>query len=165
MNAELKPGKSERLTALRDALAHGTFRSAHRLVNAMHPAEIASLLESLPAAQREVVWEFVDPELEGDVLVELNDNVRQSLIEGMDAEELVAAAEGMELDDLADLVGDLPEAVTRQVLRSMDQSDRERLNTVLAYGEDTAGGLMNTDTVSVRRRDRTSGAALSADVW
>ncbi|MCB1625057.1 MAG: magnesium transporter [Pseudomonadales bacterium] len=150
MNAELKPGKSERLTALRDALAHGTFRSAHRLVNAMHPAEIASLLESLPAAQREVVWEFVDPELEGDVLVELNDNVRQSLIEGMDAEELVAAAEGMELDDLADLVGDLPEAVTRQVLRSMDQSDRERLNTVLAYGEDTAGGLMNTDTVSVR---------------
>ncbi len=150
MNAELKPGKQGRLAALREALARGTFRSAHRLVNAMHPAEIATLLESLPSTQREVVWEFVDPELEGDVLVELNDNVRQSLIEGMDADELVAAAEGMELDDLADLVGDLPEAVTRQVLRSMDQADRERLNTVLSYGEDTAGGLMNTDTVSVR---------------
>ncbi|MBK6599399.1 MAG: magnesium transporter [Proteobacteria bacterium] len=150
MNAELKPGKPGRLAALREALTQGTFRSAHRLVNAMHPAEIANLLESLPSAQREVVWEFVDPELEGDVLVELNENVRQSLIDGMDAEELVAAAEGMEVDDLADLVGDLPEAVTRQVLRAMDQQDRERLNTVLAYGEDTAGGLMNTDTVSVR---------------
>lgn len=150
MNAELKPEKQGRLAALREALDRGTFRSAHRLVNAMHPAEIASLLESLPSAQREVVWEFVDPELEGDVLVELNENVRQALIEGMDAEELVAAAEGMEVDDLADLVGDLPEAVTLRVLRSMDQQDRERLNTVLSFSEDSAGGLMNTDTVSVR---------------
>jgi magnesium transporter len=150
MSAEMKPEKQGRLSALREALETGTFRSAHRLVNAMHPAEIASLLESLPPAQREVVWEFVDPELEGDVLVELNENVRQALIEGMDAEELIAATEGMEVDDLADLVGDLPETVTRQVLRSMDQQDRERLNTVLSFEDDSAGGLMNTDTVSVR---------------
>ncbi len=68
----------------------------------------------------------------------------------MEAEELVAAAEGMEVDDLADLVGDLPETVTRQLLRSMDQQDRERLRTVLAFEENSAGGLMNTDTVSVR---------------
>ena len=68
----------------------------------------------------------------------------------MEAEELVAAAEGMEVDDLADLVGDLPETVTLQLLRSMDQQDRERLRTVLAWPEDSAGGLMNTDTVSVR---------------
>jgi magnesium transporter len=93
---------------------------------------------------------MVDPELEGDVLVELNENVRQELIEEMEAEELVAAAEGLELDDLADLVGDLPETVTRQVLHSMDQRDRERLRTVLSWPEDSAGGLMNTDTVSVR---------------
>ena len=120
------------------------------MVNSLHPAEIALLLESLPPAQREIVWEFVDPELEGEVLVETNDNVRQALIDGMEAEELVAAAEGMEVDDLADLVGDLPETVTRQLLRSMDQQDRERLRTVMAFPEDTAGGLMNTDTVSVR---------------
>jgi magnesium transporter len=150
MSTDLKPEKQGRLAALREALDRGTFRSAHRLVNAMHPAEIASLLESLPPAQREVVWEFVDPELEGDVLVELHEHTRQALIEGMDAEELVAAAEGMEVDDLADLVGDLPEAVTMQVLRSMDQQDRDRLNSVLAYPDDSAGGLMNTDTVSVR---------------
>jgi magnesium transporter len=125
-------------------------RQAHRMVNSLHPAEIALLLESLPPAQREIVWEFVDPELEGEVLVETSDNVRQALIDGMEAEELLAATEGMEVDDLADLVGDLPEAVTRQLLRSMDQQDRERLRTVLSYAQDTAGGLMNTDTVSVR---------------
>ena len=139
-----------RLSALREALAGGAMRQAHRMVNSLHPAEIALLLESLPPAQREIVWEFVDPELEGEVLVETNDNVRQALIDGMEAEELVAAAEGMEVDDLADLVGDLPETVTRQLLRSMDQQDRERLRTVMAFPEDTAGGLMNTDTVSVR---------------
>jgi len=148
--AEFKPLKEGRLCALRDALDQGTLRAAHRMVGAMHPAEVALLLESLPPAQREVVWEFVDPEVEGDVLVELNDNVRSSLIRGMETEELVAAAEGMEVDDLADLVSDLPEAVTKQLLRAMDSQDRERLSAILSYPEDSAGGLMNTDTVSVR---------------
>jgi magnesium transporter len=93
---------------------------------------------------------MVDPQLEGDVLLELSEGVRQELIEEMDTEELVAAAEGMEVDDLADLVRELPETVTMQVLRSMDQRDRERLRNVLSWPEDSAGGLMNTDTVSVR---------------
>ncbi|MFO7276590.1 MAG: magnesium transporter [Pseudomonadota bacterium] len=150
MNAQIIHDREARLSALKAALDQGTLRAAHRMVNAMHPAEIASLIESLPPAQRELVWDFVDPELEGDVLVELNENVRSALIRGMDAEELVAAAEGMDVDDLADLVADLPEAVTRQLLKSLDQQDRERLNTVLAYPADSAGGLMNTDTVSVR---------------
>jgi magnesium transporter len=142
--------KEARLAALREALDSGTLRPAQRMVAAMHPAEIALLLESLPPRQRELVWSMVDPEIEGDVLLELNENVRQELIEEMATEELVAAAEGMELDDLADLVGELPETVTLQVLRSMDQRDRERLRTVLSWPEDSAGGLMNTDTVSVR---------------
>jgi magnesium transporter len=150
MDERARPEKEERLAALRAALAGGTLRSAHRMVNALHPAEIALLLESLPPAQREIVWEFVDPELEGEVLLELSEQVRSGLIEGMDAGELVAAAEGLEVDDLADLVADLPEAVTRQVLKSLDQQDRERLNAVLGYPEDSAGGLMNTDAVSVR---------------
>jgi len=150
MNAELKAEKAGRLRALRSALAAGTLRSAHRMINALHPAEIAALLESLPSAQREVVWEFVDHELEGEVLVELNENVRSALMEGMDAEELLAAAEEMEVDDLADLVGDLPETVTQRLLKSLDQQDRERLRTVLSFPADSAGGLMNTDTVSLR---------------
>ena len=120
------------------------------MVAALHPTEIASLLESVPPRQRELVWEMVERDLEGDVLVELNEKVRQELIDSMEPGELVAATEGLEVDDLADLVGDLPEAVTRQVLHSMDQRDRERLRAVLSWPEDSAGGLMNTDTVSVR---------------
>lgn len=142
--------KDTRLAALREALQAGTLRQAQRMVSALHPAEIALLIESLPRRQRELVWELIGPELEGDVLLELNENIRQEFIEEMETEELVAAAENLELDDLADLIGDLPEAVTRQVLRSMDQRDRERLRNVLAWPDDSAGGLMNTDTVSVR---------------
>ncbi|MDH5227040.1 MAG: magnesium transporter [Gammaproteobacteria bacterium] len=150
MNAELKPARPSRLEVLKRALDEGTMRQVHRVVNSMHPAEVASLLESLPQTQREVVWDLVDPELEGDVLVELNEEVRAGLIREMDTHELVAAAEGLEVDDLADLLRDLPENVNQQVLRSMDSQDRERLNAVLGFEDDTAGGLMNTDTVSVR---------------
>ncbi len=150
MNAELQPEKESRLSALRAALGQGTLRSAHRMVNALHPAEIALLIESLPPAQRELVWDMVDPELEGEVLVELNETIRGRLIEGMDDEQLLAVAEGMELDDLAHLVADLPETVTLQLLKSLDQQDRERLSTVLSFPEDSAGGLMNMDTVSLR---------------
>jgi magnesium transporter len=87
---------------------------------------------------------------EGDVLVEVAEEVRDGLIEGMALQDLVAATDGMEMDDLADLVADLPEAVTREVLRSLDQQDRDRLNQVLSYDEESAGGLMNVDIVTVR---------------
>src|SRR3954469_17176585 len=150
VEAARKSTKEHRLAALRSALREGSWRGAARMIAGMHPAEIALLIESLPPAQREVVWNFVEPDIEGDVLVELSDEVRQSFIEGMNAEELLAAAEDMEVDDLADLVGDLPETVGAQLVRSMDAQDRERLNAVLSYQPDTAGGLMNTDTVSVR---------------
>src|SRR4030095_1459752 len=76
--------------------------------------------------------------------------VRAELIGGMDAEDLLATTEGMEVDVLADLIGDLPETLNQRVLRSMDAQDRERLNAVLGFGEDSAGGLMNLDTVTVR---------------
>jgi magnesium transporter len=150
IEAARKTTKERRLAALRAALREGSWRGAARMIAAMHPAEIALLIESLPPAQREVVWNFVEPEVEGDVLVELSDEVRQSFIEGMNAVELLAAAEDMEVDDLADLVGDLPEAVSAQLVKSMDAQDRERLSSILSYEPDTAGGLMNTDTVSVR---------------
>src|SRR5687768_8220662 len=142
--------KTTRLAALRSALEQGSLRHGHRLINSLHPAEIASLIESLPPAKREIVWEFVDPELEGDVLIELNEEVRAELIGGMDAEELIAATEGMEVDDLADLIGDLPETLNERVLHSMDAQDRERLSAVLAFEQDSAGGLMNLDAVTVR---------------
>jgi len=142
--------KTSRLAALRSALEQGSMRHGQRMINSMHPAEIASLIESLPPAKREIVWEFVDPEIEGAVLIELNEEVRAELIGGMDAEELIAATEGMKVDDLADLIGDLPETLNQRVLRSMDAQDRERVNAVLGFEEDSAGGLMNLDAVTVR---------------
>jgi magnesium transporter len=138
------------LETLRAALESGAMRQAGRLLQALNAAETADLLESLPPTQRKIVWELVPPEDEGDVLVELNEEVRTSLISGMDSSELVAAAAKLDLDDLADLIAELPEAVNREVLRSLDLSDRLRLQSVLKYDEDSAGGLMNPDTVSVR---------------
>ena len=145
-----KPEKVGRLAALREAIDEGAVRSAERMINSLHPAEIAALLESLPPPRREIVWELTDPELDGEVLIELSESVRNQLIRDMDPAELAAATEDLEVDDLADLISSLPETATQQLLRGMDQQDRERLTRVLSWPEDTAGGLMNTDTVSVR---------------
>lgn len=150
MNVDNEDQRPLGLARLNEALESGTLRRVRSELNSMHPAEIADLLESLPPAQRDVVWELVDLASDGEVLVELNDEVRSKLVDGMEVEELVAATEGMDLDDLADLVPDLPETVTRQVLQSMDHQDRERLRSVLAYPEDSAGGLMEPDVVAVR---------------
>jgi magnesium transporter len=97
-----------------------------------------------------MLWEIVDSEIEGDVLVEVSDEVRDGLLESMQTEDLIAATEGMEVDDLADLLVDLPEAVTQEVLQSLDKQDHERVKQVLAYDEESAGGLMNVDIVTVR---------------
>ncbi len=138
------------LSLLRERLGSGRVRSAQMLIGSLHPSEIARLLESLPQTERAFIWEMIDPGIGGDVLVELADEVRDRLIESMKTDEVVAALDGMELDDLADLVADLPEALTREVLRSLDHQDRERLQTVLSHDEESAGGLMNVDVITVR---------------
>ncbi len=138
------------LQLLRERLDSGRMRSARVMVHSLHPGEIARLLESLPLQERALLWEMVDPDDEGDVLVEVADEVRDGLIKGMQTDELIAATEGMEFDDLADLLADLPEAVTQKVLQSLDATDHERLKQVLSYDEDCAGGLMNVDIVTVR---------------
>ena len=120
------------------------------MLNGLFAAEIAHLLESLPREKREFVWELVEPELQGDVLLDVNDDIREHLIRQMETSELVAASEGLEVDDLADFIQDLPDTVMQLVLQSMDSQDRHRLERVLSYPEDTAGGLMNTDTITVR---------------
>ena len=138
------------LEALREALDSGTLRPVRRMLSSLHPAEIGSLIESLPRAEREVVWNIVDPEDAGETLLHVNDDLRASLIAGTDDADLVAALDGMEVDDLADILEDIPERVTNQVLLSLDQQNRQRLEAVLSYPEDSAGGLMNVDTVTVR---------------
>jgi magnesium transporter len=92
-----------------------------------------------------------DPELDGDILVEVGDEVRAGLIRGMSEKQLVNAVGDLDLDDLADILDDLPDTVISEVLRSMDRVDRERLETVLSYPEDSAGGLMNPNVMTIRR--------------
>src|SRR5690606_36686863 len=98
-----------------------------RLVNTLAPAEIGDLLESLPPAKRQVVWGLVDPDDDGEVLVHVGDEVRESLLADMDPDEIVAAVEDLAIDDFADLVEDLPEMVVDEFLKSMDREKRERL--------------------------------------
>jgi len=149
MEAEAR--KETDLGELSQALEHNDPGRGREILDGLHPSDVALLLESLPPARRAGAWELVDDELEGDVLAELNDEVRSGLLEDMDAAELRAATEGMELDDLADLVADLPESRTPEIIDALDADDRERLEVVLSYEEDTAGGLMNPVTIAVRR--------------
>ena len=139
-----------RLGRLRQALDTGALRQASKMLNALRPGEIAHLLEALPLTEREILWEMVDEEIDGEVLVHLTDEVSADLISKMDREELLAATSGLDTDDLADLIQELPAAITREILDSLDQQHRSRLEAVLSYPEDTAGGLMNPDTITVR---------------
>ena len=141
---------ARQLRLLSDALDSGRLGPVRRLVNTLSPAEIGNLLESLPPGKRTVVWGLVDPEDDGEVLVHVGDEVREGLIADMDQDELVAAASDLDIDDLADLVEDLPDTVIDEVLKSMDRENRERLEQVLSYDEDSAGRLMNPDVVTVR---------------
>ncbi len=139
------------LKVISEALQTGTMQRARRILNALHPAEIAHLLGALPYSQRGIVWNMLDHDDDGEILLNVGDEVRNGLIKLMDSDALVSATEGLEIDDLADLLADLPDTVTQQALDGMDHQDRQRLEAVLSYDESTAGGLMNTDIVTVRR--------------
>ncbi|MFO7594408.1 MAG: magnesium transporter [Pseudomonadota bacterium] len=140
----------DRLDNLHSALQQDDIEQIRQILHELHPAEIALLLESLPHDQRTIVWEQVDPTFDGDILLYVNDNLRASLIRDMESHELVAAAESLAPDDLADLLPEMPEDVIQQILQNLDQQHRERLEAVLPYPEDTAGGLMNVDTITIR---------------
>lgn len=141
---------ARQLRTLSQALASGSLGPVRRLVNTLSPAEIGNLLESLPPDQRAVVWGLVDSEDDGEVLLHVGEEVRESLLAQMDPDEIVAAVEDLDIDDLADLVEDLPDTVIAEVLKSMDRENRERLEQVLSYPEDSAGRLMNPDVITVR---------------
>ena len=141
---------AHQLRLLSEALDSGRLGPVKRLVNTLSTAEIGNLLESLPPGKRSIVWGLVDAEDDGEVLLHVGDEVRESLIAEMDQDEIVAAAESLDLDDLAELMEDLPDQVIDEVLKSMDRENRERLEQVLSYPEDTAGRLMNPDVITVR---------------
>ena len=141
----------KKLGKLISDLERDQIASIQQTLTSLHPSEIARLLESLTPGKRKIIWQLVDQDDEGDVLKELVEDVRQNLIGEMDATELIAATQDMELDDLADLLVDLPETVTEQVITALNQQDQIRLESVMSYDEDTAGGLTNPGIISVRR--------------
>ncbi len=141
----------QRLRSLSEALDSGALKQVARILNGgLSPSDIAHLLESSPPRQRALLWNLVDKQLEGEVLQYLNDDIRGYFLSQLNAQELADIIEDFESDDLADLLQQLPDTVIQEVLDTMDEQDRQRVEEVLSYPEDTAGGLMNTDTITVR---------------
>ena len=139
----------------RQQLVEGLVHKLHlvelqKLLDALHPADVANLLESLPVVQRLIVWDLVKAEREGEILLEVSDAVRQTLIADMDAQELVAATEQLDTDEIADLAPDLPREVFQGVIRSLSPEEREQLRSAMSYPEGTVGALMDFDVISIR---------------
>jgi magnesium transporter len=133
------------------ALDSGAIAQARRIINGdLQPADVAHLLESSPPKERKLLWELIEDENEGEVLQHLSDELQTWLLNQMSVQEVANAMTDLDADDVADLLQNLPIAVTLEVLTSMDSLDRARVEAVLSYPEDSAGGLMNTDTVTVR---------------
>ncbi|MFT5395715.1 MAG: magnesium transporter [Gammaproteobacteria bacterium] len=132
------------------ALGNGDIEVARDIVATLHSSEIADVIESMPSRDRDNAWQLIDPELEGDVLSHMQDAVRTEFLEQMHPDKLANATRNLDADDVVDILQDLPEDVADTVLRSMDEQNLQRLHSILTYPEDTAGGLMNIDVVSVR---------------
>jgi len=145
-----KPRKPDHLKRVLAALEAGDTDRIRGILALLHPADVATLLEGLAPEQRATVWSEVDAEIVGEVLIELPEEVRTGLAALMDDKALVAAARQLDTDDIADLIPDLSDEVIAEILFALDKQDRQRLDAVLSYPEDTAGGLMNVDTVTVR---------------
>ncbi|MCF6194146.1 MAG: magnesium transporter, partial [Kangiellaceae bacterium] len=145
-----KEHSSNQLHQLNDALESGMFMQVRAMLNQLPAADVAHMLESTPPRARKVLWRLVDTENEGAVLQFLNEDLLNSFAEEMAPQELAAVVAGLDTDDLADIIGDLPDQITDEVLSSMNIQDRTRIEQALKYPEDTAGGLMNTDTIAVR---------------
>ncbi|WP_420588436.1 magnesium transporter [Bacterioplanoides sp.] len=139
-----------KLHSLTAALESGALAKVRRMLNSMAPVDIAHLIEASPPKARKILWELVDKDSEGEVLQHLSDELQSHFLSDMSAEEVADVTADLDTDDVADILQQLPERVTQQVLRSMDQQDRSRIETILEYPEDSAGGLMNTDTVTIR---------------
>ena len=119
-------------------------------LDSLHPADIAYILEALPLDDRLLVWTQVSSEDEGEILLEVSDAVRESLIESMEQHELVAAAEQLDADELADLAPDLPRQVVYEVMGGLDEEERQQLQSALSYEEDQVGALMDYELVKIR---------------
>ncbi|MTZ12338.1 magnesium transporter [Stutzerimonas degradans] len=121
-----------------------------RKLDALHPADVAHILEALPLDDRLTVWQLVKAERDGDILLEVSDAVRETLIADMDDHELLAAAKEMDADELADLAPELPRDVVHELMETLDAQQRERVRSALSYEEDQVGALMDFEMVTIR---------------
>ena len=140
----------QRLDLLSQVADTGSLEQLQRMLSAMHPAEIAHFLESSPIARRHIVWDLIDIKSEGEILIEVSDEVRNNLLEEMESDELLESVRNLDVDDIADILQSLPESLIKETLNGMDRQQRERVEAVLAYDEDTAGGMMDTETLTTR---------------
>ncbi|QMV13201.1 magnesium transporter [Vibrio spartinae] len=138
------------LREVTEALENGRFVHVRRQLQDMEPEDIAHLLEASPRKSRNVLWQLTDPEDYGEILDELSEDVKDALVSKMAPKRLAEATEGMDTDDLAYVLRSLPDGLSREILSQMDNVDRLRVEMALSYPEDTAGGLMNTDFVTIR---------------
>lgn len=150
MTKARKPRKPDHLKRVLAALEVGDTAPVRGILAELHPADIARILEGLPPEPRAAVWAQVNNQHMGEVLLELPEAVRADLVKLMDSPALVAVAHTLDTDDIADLIPDLPDEVIAEILFALDKQDRQRLDAVLSYPEDTAGGLMNVDAITVR---------------
>jgi len=125
-------------------------KTLQNLLNNLHPSDVADILEVLPLERRLTLWELVKSENDGDILVEVSDTVRQTLIADMDNTELLAAAEQLDTDEIADIANDLPNDVLNDLLESLDVQNRERLESALSYPDESVGALMDFDITTIR---------------
>ena len=139
-----------RLQAVNDALDTGVFARVKRLQQQLSADDMADLIESSPPKARAMLWNLIEVEGRGEILDALSDEIANQFAQEMEPEQLADALSGLDTDDLADILGDLPDQLSDRVLRSMDAQDQLRVKQALSYPEDQAGGLMNTDTVTVR---------------
>ncbi|OOE87260.1 magnesium transporter [Salinivibrio sharmensis] len=140
----------QRLQEVTRLLEQGMFVRVRRMLEDMEPEDTAHLLEASPPKGRLVLWQLTDPEDQGEILDELSEDVKDGIMVRMAPDQLAAATEGMETDDVAYLLRSLPQDVSQDVLAEMDAQDRTRVQQALSYPEESAGGIMNTDVITIR---------------
>jgi magnesium transporter len=138
------------LARLGNAIDSGTLNQVRHILNNLSPPDIAHQLETAPPRLRNILWEIVDPEISGEVLQELSDDIQLEFLNQMDGAEVASITEGLDVDDIVDILQQLPDRVIPEVLKAMSVQDRLRVESVLTYNEDTAGGLMDTEVITVR---------------
>ncbi|HIM58370.1 MAG TPA: magnesium transporter [Gammaproteobacteria bacterium] len=138
------------LQRLMTSLEASLYEEATAQLAGLHSAEIARLLEAIPPKGRMQLWFNIDVDTQGDILKDLSEDVQSQLLSEMDVDAIVTAAEGLDMDDLADIVPNLPESALHNLLLTLDHKHRDNLKHVLSYPEDSAGGLMNIDIITVR---------------